>query len=108
VIVNQSCGSGFIESGTGSSISSVSGSGYGPGVLMSKPKLKKKNKDDNFFSSKIAVYLCPKLHEKPSAHLTLQNIKFINFFLCLCVIFALLDPDTDPGIPLKSGSTALL
>jgi hypothetical protein len=35
VIVNQSCGSGFIESGTGSSISSVSGSGYRPGVLMS-------------------------------------------------------------------------
>jgi hypothetical protein len=39
-----------------------------------------------------------KLQEKPSA-LTreydpaLQKMKFINFFLCLWVIFALLDPD---------------
>ncbi len=30
-----------------------------------------------------------------------QKIKFFNFFLCLWVIFALLDPDTDPGTPLN-------
>jgi hypothetical protein len=38
-----------------------------------------------------------KLQEKPSAlkreHPILQKIKFINFFLFLWVIFALLDPD---------------
>ncbi len=28
-------------------------------------------------------------------------MKVINFFLCLWVIFALLDPDTDPGTPLN-------
>jgi hypothetical protein len=42
---------------------------------------------------------------KPSAfkreHPALQKIKFINFFLYVCVIFALLDPDTDPGTPLN-------
>ncbi len=41
--------------------------------------------------------LMSKLQEKPSAlkreHPTLQKMKFINFFLCLWVIFALLDPD---------------
>jgi hypothetical protein len=31
-------------------------------------------------------------------------MKFITEFLCLWVIFALLDPDTDPGAPIKSGS----
>jgi hypothetical protein len=40
-----------------------------------------------------------KLHEKPSAlkseHPALQNMKFMNFLLCLRVIFALLDPDPD-------------
>jgi hypothetical protein len=49
-----------------------------------------------------------KLHEKPSAfkreHRSLQKIKFINFFLCLWVIFALLDSDTDPGTPLNADS----
>jgi hypothetical protein len=32
-------------------------------------------------------------------HLAHEKMKFINFFLCLCVIFALLDPDpdADPG-----------
>ncbi len=44
-----------------------------------------------------------KLKEGPSAlnreHQALQKMKFIKFFLCLWVIFALLDPDpdTDPG-----------
>ncbi len=27
----------------------------------------------------------------------LQNMKFLYFFLILCVIFALLDPDPDPA-----------
>jgi hypothetical protein len=44
-----------------------------------------------------------KLQEKPSAlkreHPALQKMTFILFFLCLWVIFALLDPD--PGIPLN-------
>ncbi len=44
--------------------------------------------------------------EKPSAlkreHPALQKMKFVNLFLCLWVISALLDPDsdTDPGTPL--------
>jgi hypothetical protein len=41
-----------------------------------------------------------KLQEKPSAlkreHPALQKIKCINFFPCWWVIFALLDPDTNP------------
>ncbi len=31
----------------------------------------------------------------------IQKIKFIYFFLCLWVFFALLDPDPDPGTPLN-------
>jgi hypothetical protein len=46
----------------------------------------------------IAIYFMSKLQEKPSA---LQKLKFINFFLSLWVIFALLDPDPDPGSPLN-------
>jgi hypothetical protein len=46
-----------------------------------------------------------KLQEKPSAlkgeHPARQKMTFILFFLCLWVIFALLDPDTDPGTPLN-------
>jgi hypothetical protein len=42
-----------------------------------------------------------KLQEKPSAlkkgHQALQKMKFINFFLCLWVILALLDPDCVSG-----------
>jgi hypothetical protein len=42
-----------------------------------------------------------KLHEKHSAlkreHPALQKIKFVNFYLCLWVIFALLDPDCESG-----------
>jgi hypothetical protein len=36
-------------------------------------------------------------------HPALQKIKFINFFLCLWLIFALMnpDPDTDPWTPLN-------
>jgi hypothetical protein len=55
-----------------------------------------------------------KLQEKPSAlkreHPALQKMKFIYFFLCLWVIFALLDPDWESGSgygsrdPTESGS----
>ncbi len=34
-------------------------------------------------------------------HPAFQKMKFINFFLCLWVIFALLDPDPDPGTSLN-------
>jgi hypothetical protein len=50
------------------------------------------------------------LQKKPSAlkreHPTLQNMKFLNFFLLLWVIFALLDPDPDSKC--GSGSTDLI
>jgi hypothetical protein len=43
--------------------------------------------------------------QKPSAlkrkHPTLPKMKFINFFLCWWVIFAYLNPDTDPWTPLN-------
>jgi hypothetical protein len=55
-----------------------------------------------------------KQQEKPSAlkreHAALQEMKIINFFLCLWVIFALLDPDRESGSgyrsrdPIESGS----
>ncbi len=58
-----------------------------------------------------------KLLGKPLAlkreHQALQKMKYINFFLCMWVIFALLDPDCEPGSgygsrdPIESGSTAL-
>ena len=51
-----------------------------------------------------------KLQEKPSAlkreHPALQKIKFINFFLRLWVMFALLDPNPGSRDPIQSGSTA--
>jgi hypothetical protein len=51
-----------------------------------------------------------KLQKKPSAlkreHPALQNMKFLNFFLLLWVIFALLDPDPDSEY--GSGSTDLI
>jgi hypothetical protein len=64
--------------------------------------LKKKNTAENFllsfFDQKLQLVLS-KLYEKPSAlkreHPALQKMQFINFFLCLWVIFALLDPDPD-------------
>jgi hypothetical protein len=41
----------------------------------------------------------PKLQEKPSAlkreHSVLKNMKILDFFLFLWVIFGLLDPDPD-------------
>jgi hypothetical protein len=43
-----------------------------------------------------------KLQEKPSAlkreHAVLQNMKFLNFFLFLWVLFALLDSDPNPDL----------
>jgi hypothetical protein len=49
----------------------------------------------------------PKLQEKPSAlkreHPVLKNIKILDFFLFLWVIFALLDPD--PQFECGSGSS---
>jgi hypothetical protein len=45
---------------------------------------------------------------KPSAlkkeHTALHNMKFLNFFLFLCVIFALLDPDSGSTDLIESGS----
>jgi hypothetical protein len=67
-------------------------------------KLKNKNKADFFLIQK----LTSKLQEKPLAlkrkHPALQKMKFINFFLCLWVIFALLGPHR---IRIQSGSTTL-
>jgi hypothetical protein len=49
-----------------------------------------------------------KLQEKLSAlereHPALQKVKFLNFFLFLWVIFAILDPDPDHWDPIESGS----
>jgi hypothetical protein len=61
----------------------------------------------------------PKLQEKPSAlkreHPVLKNMKILDLFLFLCVIFALLDPDPDPdpatqinADPCGSGSETLV
>jgi hypothetical protein len=44
-----------------------------------------------FLGSKIAIYLS--LGLPTGDHPALQNMKFLNFFLFLWVIFALLDPD---------------
>ncbi len=46
-----------------------------------------------------------KLQEKPSAlkrkYPALKKRKFMNFFLFLWAVVALLDPDTDPGTQLN-------
>jgi hypothetical protein len=108
--LNQSCGSGFIYSGSGSSISSdpIRIQGF------DDQKLKKKNTAEHF-SSKFFIknysLLMSKLQEKPSAlkkeNPALQKIKFINFFY-VCESFLLSwiriakpDPDTDPGTPMN-------
>jgi hypothetical protein len=76
-------------------------------------KLKKKKigtVQQKIFLIKNCNLLMSKLQEKHSAfkgeHPTLEKMKFINFFLCLWVIFAHLDPDsdTDPGTPLNPDS----
>jgi hypothetical protein len=46
------------------------------------------------------------LQEKPSVlkreHPALQNMKILDFFLFLWVIFALLDPDPDPATQINA------
>ncbi len=69
-----------------------------------------------FFKSKIAIFLC--LRYRRNFQPSKENIqhfkkgKFINFFLCLWVIFALLDPDCESGYasrePIAYGSITLL
>ncbi len=48
----------------------------------------------------------PKLEEKPSAlkreHPVLKNMKILDYFLFLWVIFALLDPDPDPATQINA------
>ncbi len=102
------CGSRFFDSGSGYSISSES---------RSQVLKKKRNTAEiyfDLFSIKNCNFLMSKLQEKPSVlkreHRALQKIKFVNFFLCLWVIFALLNPDPDCEFesesrdPIKSGS----
>jgi hypothetical protein len=78
----------------------------------------------NFFGSKTTINLSIGLHKgrpsywrKPSAlkreHPVLKNMKILDFFLFLWVIFNLLDPDPDPATqinadPCGSGSETLL
>jgi hypothetical protein len=74
-----------------------------------------------FFWSKIAIYLSLGLHKgRPSYRRSLQpskeniqhikrwNLLFNNCFLFLCAIFALLDPDPDPGTPLNPDPIRIL
>ncbi len=53
----------------------------------------------SFFDQKLQFTYVQATGEKPSAlkreYRALQKMKFINFFLCLWVSFALLDPDPD-------------
>jgi hypothetical protein len=67
----------------------------------------------NFLKIKIAVYLSlasiqDVQQEKPSAlkreHPSLQNMKFLNLFLFLWVIYAFSDPDSESG----SGPTDMI
>jgi hypothetical protein len=66
-------------------------------------KIEEKNTDQKFFFIKDCNLLMSKLQEKTSAlkreHPALQKMKFIKFFQCLWVIFALLNQDTDQGTP---------
>ncbi len=66
------------------------------------PKTEEKKIQLKFFISfsdqKSYIYLCPSYRRSLALkreHPALLQMKFINFFLCLCVIFALLDPDSD-------------
>ncbi len=110
--------SGFIESGSGSSISSVSGSR----VLITKNLRKRYSWNFFFHLKKNEICLSLGLHTgRPATetfnpqteHPALQKMKFINFFLFLWVIFAVLDPDCESGSgyrfrdPIESGSTTL-
>ncbi len=90
-----------------------SGSNPDPGFLWPKSEEKISRKFvKNLFLVQNCNLLTSKLHERRSAlaseHLALKKIKFITSSLCFWVIFALLDPDTDQGTPIESGSTELL
>jgi hypothetical protein len=69
-----------------------------PGFWWPKTE-EEKNKRWTIFLIKNCNLLMSKLQEKPSSlkreHTALQKMKFIYFFLCLWVIFALLDPDRE-------------
>jgi hypothetical protein len=58
------------------------------------------------FTYPLASIKDAKLQEKPSAlkreHPVLQNMKILDFFLFLWVIFALLDPDPDPATQINA------
>jgi hypothetical protein len=81
----------FFRAGSGSSISSESGSNLDLGFLC-------------FFDQNLQL-LMSNLQEKPSAFKredpALQKNEIYFIFLCLWVIFALLDSDTDPGTPMN-------
>ncbi len=119
VSLNQSCGSGFTESGSGygSGPSIINYSGYGsnpdPGFWW--PKSKKKNTAENFFFffwSKIAICFCPRYRRslQPSKE-NIQHFKKWNWltFFYVCGLFLsswiriqIANPDTDPGTPLNA------
>ncbi len=94
----------FIESGSGTSISSESGSGSNPNPGFWWPKnflcpLHKLQEKLYLFLIKNCNLLMSKLQDKPSAfereQLALKKMNFINFLLCLWVIFAFLNPNPD-------------
>ncbi len=66
-------------------------------------KTEEKNYTAEIFKNLILIKNCnlllSKLQKKPLALKREHIQQIINFFLCFCVIFALLDPDTDPGTP---------
>ncbi len=76
-------------------------------------KLKKKNTNENLFCQKV-VQSTEEAFSPQKRTSSASKMIFINFFLCLWVIFALLDPDPDPDCesgfgygsrnPIESGS----
>ncbi len=67
-------------------------------------KLKKKIQMENLFDQKLQFTYVQATGEDFSPQKrtsSTSKMKFIYFFLCLWVIFALLDPDTDPGTALN-------
>ncbi len=99
-----SCGSGFSESGSGSSISSESeyGSRSGYRVLMTKNWKKQQKIHLYLFLIKNLKYVCPSYRR--SLQLWKENIqhfKKCDVLTFLWVIYALLAPDTETGTPLN-------
>ncbi len=102
--LSQSCGSGLNESGSGYE----SGSNPGPRVEFWWPKEENNTAGKDFFfffvDQKLQFTCVQATGEtfSPQKRTTsTSKMKIFNFFLCLWVIFALLDPDpdTDPGTP---------